>query len=114
VLEVVEEELEERYMALGRHAPAPRLSQDATYLQRLAKANLPPSELSLCKELLRKLVAIDGVRKSAEAVRAAVPCGTCARCACLAVPNSQSSAAPRLQPLSAAGTAAAAGAAEGS
>lgn len=88
MLGVVEEELEERYLALGHHAPAPRISQDATHLQRLAKANLPPSELSLCKELLRKLTAIDGVRKAAEAVRTAGPSGMRVLPCCLSTGDS--------------------------
>ena len=67
VLEVVEEELEERWAALGR--PAGRASQDAPYLRRLHQANLPPAELHLCKDLLRKLAAIDASREAAEGVR---------------------------------------------
>jgi hypothetical protein len=72
VLEVVEEELEERYAALAHHHPplSARASQtDAAHMRRLYKANLPTSEMSLCKELLRKLAAIDGAREAAEVVR---------------------------------------------
>jgi hypothetical protein len=67
VLEVVEQELEERWAALGR--PAARASQDAPYLRRLHQANLPSAELHLCKDLLRKLAAIDDSREAAEGVR---------------------------------------------
>ena len=67
VLEVVQEELEERFAALG--AAAYRASQDAAHLRRLYKANLPPGELAQCKEILCKLTAIDQARQAAEAVR---------------------------------------------
>ena len=67
VLEGVEQELEERWAALGR--PAARASQDAPYLRRLHQANLPSAELHLCKDLLRKLAAIDDSREAAEGVR---------------------------------------------
>lgn len=76
MLEVVEEELEERYAVLGAPPPA-RASQEATYLRRLYKANLPSAELNLCKELLCKVAAIDHAREAAEAVRARLVAGPC-------------------------------------
>lgn len=75
VLEVLEEELEERYGALGH--PAHRASQDNVHLRRLYKASLPSAEMNHCKDLLRKLAAIDHARELAEAVRvlgSALPC----------------------------------------
>lgn len=73
MLEAVEEELEERYAALGRLAPgaaaAARASQDPALLRRLYRFNLPAAELAHGRDLLHKLAAIDTARKAAEGVR---------------------------------------------
>lgn len=80
VLELVAEELEERFASLGPAAAAAAsrsasASQDAALLhRRLYNVNLPSAELGQCRDLLRKLAAIDGARHTAEAVR----CGTAA------------------------------------
>lgn len=74
VLDLVAEELEERFASLGPAAAArsTSASQDAALLnRRLFNANLPSAELGLCRELLRKLAAVDGARIAAETVRSA-------------------------------------------
>lgn len=75
VLDLVAEELEERFASLGPAAAAAAgrsasASQDAALLnRRLYNVNLPSTELGQCRDLLRKLAAIDGARHAAEAVR---------------------------------------------
>lgn len=71
LLEVVEEEVEERYGALGPlplGASATRASHDAAFMRRLFKANLPAAEMGRAKDLLRKLAALDAARMAAETV----------------------------------------------
>lgn len=73
LLEVVEEEVEERYCALGPlplGASAARASHDAAFIRRLYKANLPAAEMARAKDLLRKMTALDAARAAAEAVSA--------------------------------------------
>lgn len=73
MLEVVEAEVEERFAAVGPLPPgaaAHRASQDAALMRRVYQANLPAVEVARCRDLLRKLAAIDGARQAAEAVSA--------------------------------------------
>lgn len=84
VLELVAEELEERFAALGPAAAAAGRStshsQEAAVLnRRLYNVNLPSAELGQCRDLLRKLAAIDAARVAAEAVRWDVVSGRCRR-----------------------------------
>ncbi|KAL4451964.1 hypothetical protein ABPG75_007626 [Micractinium tetrahymenae] len=73
VLDLLAEELEERFALLGPTAAAAAgrsasASQDAALLnRRLYNANLPSAELGQCRDLLRKLAAIDSARQAAEA-----------------------------------------------
>lgn len=71
---MLEEELEARFAAAGPLPPgaaaaAARASADAPHvMRRLYQANLPASELGRCRELLRKLAAIDAAREAAAEV----------------------------------------------
>lgn len=69
VLGVLEEELDQRHSVL----PFPYQAQEAVPARRLYNANLVGPELSLAKDLLRKLGAIDAAREVAETV--SVPAG---------------------------------------
>ena len=89
LLEVVEEEVEERFCALGPLPPgasAARASHDAAFMRRLYQANLPAAEMGRAKDLLRKLAAIDAARAAAEAVSGAAGGGPSRACMRRAAP----------------------------
>ena len=66
MLSIVQEEVSNRFSAL----PLPRQrTADEVPLRQLFNANLPATELSVCKEILRKLTAIDSASVAAESVR---------------------------------------------